>query len=295
MIGWADLIGRAIEFMVERVTGKKLDLTMDDRRKAARQFLRLYHAVLDLEVLLQEVTVELRDLLVEPDPTTSREWMYDVTTTIDETSERFLEATQGLLEVLNIFDPVLAETLCGLEAHKFSFLIIAARGFEPLVEGNDLQRVNYTHPAASVATLDLGADYQWYLDRYPRDLTKPLEWPHGASLNALGQEDIAEDFFTPRDPQSMLRLANLLDEHVKTLTAARKGLATLLRERFTLEDLLALQQPISQFNRIHAMRRMSESLAVPYTRWFAGKPVRRIRTSQQSNEISEATKRDTNE
>ncbi|MGO9211163.1 MAG: hypothetical protein ACLPXM_15265 [Terriglobales bacterium] len=285
LLGWGGLIGRMISFTLEKLAGKKIDLAMDDRRKAARMFLRLYHAVSDLEVLSNEIIVELQAMSAEDNPTVSGEWLRDISIAIDETSERFLEATQKLREILEIFDPVLAITVSGLEAHKFSFLIIAANGFEPITEEQGITAITYTRPSDQLAAFDLMDDYNWFAKRYPLDYTKPIEWPSGVTLSFLQESDIEEDHFKLNDPDSMLRLAGLLGHHSQALTAARLSLASFLRERFTLEDLLAVQKPISQFDRIHAMNRMSDAVAVSYNRWFAGKPVRRIRTRrQESNE-----------
>src|SRR6266481_1741235 len=117
MIGWINLLGRMVVFVVEKLATKKIDLLLDERRKAARQFLRLYHALADLEILTAELIVELRAMVDENDSGVSKEWLTNVATAVDETSQRFLEATLGLHDVLEIFDPALAATVSGLEAH----------------------------------------------------------------------------------------------------------------------------------------------------------------------------------
>jgi hypothetical protein len=80
----------------------------------------------------------------------------------------------------------------------------------------------------------------------------------------------------------MKRLADLLEKHVQSLSSAREGLAALLRQNFKMEDLLAVQAPVTRFDRMHASRRMSDAAHVSYIRFFAGKPVRRIRTPRRS-------------
>ena len=276
MLGWVEYIGRILSFTIEKVAGKKIDLTLDDRRRAARKFLCLYHAVSDLESLSKEVAVELRAMIHENDPTVSREWLRDISTAIDETSQRFLEATQGLLETLKIFDPTLARTVSGLEAHKFSFLLIAAHGFEPIRDKNEITEIEYTQPSDEANALDLTENYNWYATHDLTDPSQPVEWPSGVAQGFVDETDTKSDRVNLRDAESMNRLANLLDHHVQSLSTARESLAKFLQGNFRFEDLLALQQPISQFDRIHTMKRMSASVGIPYVRMFAGKPPRKF-------------------
>jgi hypothetical protein len=280
VIGWIGLIGRAIAFALEKIAGKKIELTMDQRRKAARIFLRLYHAVLDLELLSKELMVELRAMANETDPEISGEWLRNISYAIDETSERFLEATQGIRDVLIIFDPVLARTLSSLEASKFSFLIIAAQGFKPVIsdQGKFIE-ATYTLPPNDLDSFSLIDYYNWYaddLERYPNI----SDWPRG-TIDGFLADDIQQGVFRLKEPESAFLLASLLEQHVKNLAEARELLAQFMRTRFTFEDLLALKEPISRFDRVHAMHRMSDSLSVPYVRWFAGRPPRKIRKSRE--------------
>ena len=221
---------------------------------------------------------ELRDMNQMSDRTSAREWLYEVSIAVDETTQRFLESTQGLRSVLEIFDPVLATTVAGLEANKFSFLLLAAQGFERL-ENHESPEIKYTYPGDRAERFDLAQTYQWYSDRYPLDPTQPTEWPDDVLLSFVAANpDIGSDRLVLSEPDSLLRLAGLVEEHLRSLSAARESLAAFLRERFNLEDLLALQTPVSRYDRIHAMRRMSNAVSTSYVRWFAGKPVRKFQT-----------------
>jgi hypothetical protein len=280
MVGWTGIIGKAIKFILEKIAGKKLDLALDDRRKAARQFYRLYLAVSDLEVLCKELIVELREMTEVGDPSVSAEWLRDISIAIDETSERFLEATLGLTEVLRIFDPLLAQAVSGLEAHKFSFLLIAANGFEPQLENSQIRTIKYTSPGPRESELDFAGTYQWYADHEPLDYSRPIEWPNDVLMNFANENDLAEDRLALAEPESMNRLADLLEKHIESLSAAREGLAGFLRQNFKMEDLLAVQEPIIGFDRIHSNRRMSDAVRVSYLRYFAGRPIRKIRPTK---------------
>lgn len=283
MVGWTGFIGRTISFVLEKITEKKLDLLMDDRRRAARQFYQLYLAVSDLEVLCKELIVELREMTKVNDPTVSAEWLRDISFTVDETSERFLEATQGLTEVLGIFDPVLAKAVSGLEASKFSFLLIAANGFQPQPENGQIQAVKYTSPGPREDELDLSSAYQWHADHQSVDYSRPIEWPDDVLMNLADESDLEEGRLTLAEPESMNRLADLLEKHNESLSSAREGLARFLRQNFKMEDLLAVQEPIARLDRIHVMNRMSDAARISYLRYFAGKPIRKIRAPRTAD------------
>lgn len=281
MIGWTELIGRFISFMVEKLAGKQIDLTMDDRRKAARQFFSLYHSVTDLETLTRELVIELREVSQLSDPAVTKQWLRDVAFTVDETSQRFLESTQGLRRVLEIFDPVLAITLSGLEASKFSFLLEAAVGFSAAGD-NESQEIEYTYPGEKVGQRSLAQSYQWHFF-HPFDPTKQVEWPEGALLDFIEPTAIESDQIRLKDPDSLLRLAALLEKHLQSLSDARTALGDFLRQRFSLEDLLARQMPVAKFDGLHAMHRMSDAACTAHIRWFAGQPVRRFQRPERDD------------
>jgi hypothetical protein len=278
VVGWIEYIGRFINFAVQKITSNKIDLSMDYRRRAARQFLTLYHAVADLEVLSQELTIELRAMTQEQDPSVSREWLRKTSDTVDETSQRFLEATHGLFETLKIFDPVLASTVSGLEAGKFSFLLVAVHGFERLGDDNEL--IQYTQPSDQANSIDLAQNYKWYAEN--DSCTGQIEWPEGVALSFIDTDDTKSDRLDLRDPVSLTRLADLIERHIQSLSAARESLAKFLRENFKFEDVLALQRPIPRFDRTHVMHRMSDSVGIPHMRMFAGKPTRKFPSSRDN-------------
>lgn len=283
MITWSDLIARLINFMLEKVLGKQIELTMDDRRKAARQFLSLYHSVSDLEVLSKEIVAEMRYMSTANDPTIISEWLDNISCTVDETSQRFLESTQGLRSVLQIFDPVLADTLSALEANKFSFLLEAATGFKAHKD-KESQEIEYTYPVVKPGEEVLVQSYEWHSNHFPIDTTRPIEWPDGVLLNFVDPDDVKTGRVRLKDPDSVLQFANLLEQHAQCLADARTALADFLRQRFNIEDLLALKMPATTFDRIHAMHRTSDAVGISYLRWFGGQPIRKFPIPSQVNE-----------
>ncbi len=287
MIGWLGFLAKMLTFTLEKITGKVIDLQMDDRRRAARRFMAVYHVLSDLEVLAKEVIVELKYIVATNDPSIQRDWLREISVAVDETSQRFLEATLGLGEVLRIFDSVLASTVSALEAGKFSFLILAAHGFE--LEGKDAnsEGIKYTYPKPDLESLDLQQYYRWYEEHYPLDATDSLEWPEWVICGYVQEDDVCEDRVVLREPKSADRLLSLLTEHLAKIGVAREQLGEFLRKHFTSQDLLAMRSPVQQFDRLHVMYRMSDAVGTTYTRFFASRPARRIQMQQDDQELAD--------
>lgn len=104
-----------------------------------------------------------------------------------------------------------------------------------------------------------------------------MDWPDDVLWSFVNASyDLDSDKLVLNEPESMLRFADMLDRHVRVFSEARKGLAVFLRERFTVDDLLAVRKPSLRDDRIHSMFRTSDSVRVSYLRWFGEKPVRRF-------------------
>src|SRR5437899_12917891 len=49
VIGWLGFIGKLMQFCVEKIVGKRIDLRLDEKKRAATSFIRLYNSLQDLE------------------------------------------------------------------------------------------------------------------------------------------------------------------------------------------------------------------------------------------------------
>ena len=240
MLGWLGFLAKMLTFTVEKITGKAIELKMDDRRRAARRLMGLYHALLDLEVLTQEISLELKQVVGVEDPAIQAKWVHDVSIAVGETSQRFLEATLGLKEILQIFDPVLASTVSDLEASKFSSLMLAAQGFEPEGKSPNYDGIKYSFPKIELETLDLDQYYLWYKEHYPLDSRTSGSWPNWVIFGYVEESDVREDRVLLTDGHSAGRLISMLTRHLVRIAAARKQLAEFLSKHFTFQDLLAV-------------------------------------------------------
>ncbi|HMJ54624.1 MAG TPA: hypothetical protein VK540_21230 [Polyangiaceae bacterium] len=270
MVGWFGLVSKLLDFTLDKLVGKKLELAMDDKRKAARVFLGMYHALRDLEVLSMEILSEIEVMIREDDPSVSAEWLRNVSLALEGRSELFLDSSYGIRDVLSVIDPALANAVAELEAGKSSFLIMASHGIEPEFEENMVTAVKYTYPKAGVDDFDLEAHYKWYAEHYPLSNSSPVNWPSWALHGFIQRDEVCEDRLVLRDPHSMQRFAALVQHQLRSLSATRDALGAFISERFTLEDLLAVGKVVSAYDPVHSTVRMSEATSIAPGRWRTG-------------------------
>lgn len=276
MIGWSGLIGQLVQYILSKISGKEVDMTAENRRRASRTFLGFYQTLSDLESVVQDTLFVLEKWGEIGEPRARKEWLADLGFAIDETSQRFLESTLGIQEVLEIFDPVLAHTVSDIEAHKGSFLLLASDGFKipPNSPGDE---AIYTVPNVGGQSPDLEERYTWYQEHYPLDFAKSVEWPAWVTFGYIQdiESEVSKETLFINDQTSREHLVQLLKSHQVTLAKARTGLGYFIRRHFTVDDLLAVREPVKTLDPLRRMHRTSEIAAAPYTRFFSGRPIRR--------------------
>lgn len=53
VLAWAGFIGKLLQFCVEKLVGKKLELALDQKRRSAAAFLRMYKSLQGVGIGLQ--------------------------------------------------------------------------------------------------------------------------------------------------------------------------------------------------------------------------------------------------
>src|SRR5262249_12169042 len=108
MIFWVGFIGKLVDLILTKVIGKQVDLKLDERKRAARAFVRLHEAIAQLEnaawefLALAEPVVEGRRSYLWKSP------LRKLAGEADDASRDFGDALAGLLRVIGIYDSALA-------------------------------------------------------------------------------------------------------------------------------------------------------------------------------------------
>jgi hypothetical protein len=121
MLTGLGLIGKLIEFLATKLIGRRIDLSLDDRRRACRAFTELYYCVDRLEEITSIFLNEL-DLLQADSAYNIINEYHNQSDAIESVSRRFLEIKAEVGWALEVFDPTLAAALVQLYQFKYSLL-----------------------------------------------------------------------------------------------------------------------------------------------------------------------------
>ena len=132
LLTWVGFIGRLIELLVVKVAGKKIDLTLDRKKKAAQVFVSLYDAVLFLETVTGQFLRNIQPVVDGRKFRIYSFWIKDLSSEIEDASVRFLSGLNAVLPVIEFYDPNLTALLSEIRHGKSAFLEEMALGGLPL-------------------------------------------------------------------------------------------------------------------------------------------------------------------
>jgi len=113
MMTWGAFLGGMVKFLVEKLLGKKIELALNDRRRAARAFLRLHQLIGELV----ELSIQIEAGLGNPErdwPRSKGAWLFEIDQRASRLSNEFFALSDELMKVLEIYDPTLANALGNL-------------------------------------------------------------------------------------------------------------------------------------------------------------------------------------
>ncbi len=244
MITWAGLAGKLIEFLATKLLGKKLDVALDERKRACRAFLRLHDALYDLEHLTLRVVGILDRVAVAGKPRLYSAWFRGLQDEIKASTSTFIDAAAEVSQVLEVLDPALLLAFGSVHASKGGLIAAASKVFSGQVAQFDvecqassdrLRRISYTVPPKSLMTLDLEELYKSMADKpLPRGM---LGGSSDTLARRLPQKNPVERL-TPIDVSGIQGLSALLSNHLVLVGRAREKLRELIATKFSIEDLL---------------------------------------------------------
>ena len=118
MITWIGFIGKLVDFILEKIISKKIEMSMDTKRKAARTFVHLYDALELLEAAASRFIVVTQPLIDGKQQRIYTAWMKQVAPKVDQASALFLATVKDLQYVLRFYDPSLSEFLADVWRNK---------------------------------------------------------------------------------------------------------------------------------------------------------------------------------
>lgn len=241
MVTWGYLLAKMVITITTKLSIQKINSVFDEKKKAARAFMRLHYAIGELSSLTSRIHQEVgradRD-----DGRVRGAWLHEIDQEISDISNDFFRISDKLQHVLEIYDPTLSQCVSHLYYSKFSLLVTASRCFNVKHHSyGDSEEIRFTFPDNKLLTLDFLEHYEWLKQNKSVDIFN-LDWPHSVLMGIDYENFIDKDVLPERsDPQfedKLIMFRTLLEMHKEQLDKANASLAEFIKKNFPLIDLL---------------------------------------------------------
>lgn len=239
MLTGLGLIGKLVELLATKLIGRKIDLTLDDRRRACRAFTELYYCVDRLEEITSIFLNEL-DVLQGGSAYDIINEYHNQSYSIESVSRRFLELKAELGWTLDIFDPTLAAAVEQLYRFKYSFLYFISNSIElKAQDGKGLQLLAYKDPSSKILKIDMESYYEWVKQHQGKKIDRDaVEWPVNLLWFSEFEEGFTDVVFGVDDLEAAMHFRDVVRTHSEVLADARERLREFLIANFKLEEVL---------------------------------------------------------
>ncbi|HEY9116550.1 MAG TPA: hypothetical protein VIN11_01925 [Roseivirga sp.] len=247
MLTGQGLIGKLVYFLATKLIEKKLDLALDDKKRACRAFVELYYCTDKLEDITNEFLKELKRSKNELQGGGLPNLFALHGRSLDALSSRFLEIGAELHRAVELYDETLADTVDQLFRFKYSFLYFAANSIEILPkEGERNRLLKFPVPSARVLDIDMESYYQWVKTHKDADFSEIYltEWPANVLAYSIFGGDFPEVTIEISDPEAVAQFSSILEEHGKVLSQARQQLREFVKDNFSIEDVLYVSKSL---------------------------------------------------
>jgi len=245
MFVWVGLIGKLVELILSKIVGKRLDLKLDERKRAAKAFLEFHEALAKLEMVAHDFLRAVHPAVVGEKPRLYRAPFDAIARDADAASRAFVDSFRALHQVIRIYDPKLALLLAGISHFKRGMLTSSfteKMKFELLPNPDSVFSVKYSAPSERLMKASLEDSYEAVsqsADQLKADESRVWlrEWPKDILLS-LVEENLIESSIPDNRIAEITAFYEIVAKYAPLLTHAREQLARFLREKFTIEDLL---------------------------------------------------------
>jgi hypothetical protein len=200
MVLWIGFLGKLVELVLTKIVGKQVDLSLDERKRAARTFLRLYEALTELEDVAFSVAAEIERVLTGRRPYLYRNSFIGVAQRGDAASGAFLDLVSDLQHVIQIYDRPLANILETMLEVKGAMLLSAATRMRfEILSNRDGFVLHYSAPSDQLMASDLQTTYSAAQDTYgARQVDRNYQWPANVFLSIV-EDNLVEGRMTDED------------------------------------------------------------------------------------------------
>jgi hypothetical protein len=232
MLTSESLIAKAVTSLIGKVGSSLVNIAGSKRQQSCRYLVKLYYALQSLD----EITARLLQS-VESDPRTSPAsslltFLVQEQDAIEYSTNAFVDLSRDLQRGLALIDPPLHQLCRDLYRGKADFLSCMSFGLRPDFSGSKT-KVVFWIPNERLLATDFDAAYAQSCDVVSAG--KEYYWPSGAFDYMQDCEDVE---VTQGSEEAAMRAIDFIRQHHKSLSEARARLRALLKESFTIEELL---------------------------------------------------------
>ncbi len=241
MIAWAGVVAKLAEYIATKLIGKKIDMTLDKKSRAAKAFLTFHNAFIELDDVLSKTIDLLDNACNRRKPVIFSKELLRLVPKIQEVSKSFLSSLSSTTAAIQIIDPRLSELLKIVASFKGTYFsplakLLLTNKFEVEFTGlHPFKTLSFTKPDSSVLEIDYETYYAMTAD--VTHLLIPASWAQEQLVKAM-QQGISQYEIGPRDYDKARALCIELKEHRQRIAVAREALREFISKTFSIEDLL---------------------------------------------------------
>jgi hypothetical protein len=207
-------------------------LVTSKRRRACRYLVKLYYAIQALDDTTERVLRNIASTASEGLAKAAFRALMEEQDSVEFASNAFVDLSRDLQRGLGLLDPALHQICALIYRGKANFLSVMSTGIRPDFTKSPPQ-FEFWMPKEELLQTDFEAAYRQSAETVKRG--EEYYWPTG-SFEYI--QDTEEIIVTPESDESARRFLAALGQHHQNLKEAREKLRILLKDSFTVEELL---------------------------------------------------------
>jgi hypothetical protein len=231
------LLSKFVELVVGKLIEKRLDLALDEKRRACYSFVELLSILKGFHSIAEGLIEELDRCDLESWVTINFLSIHG--RSVQSLTTRFFALSDDLFLTSDVLDPVLAELFEQVHTFKGSvFYALADSITIPETEPRNYSIV-YRHPSDRVLAIDMESFYRSLQSFRKEEQDRPWIWPAELTEVANWEAAFPSVEFKTDDRGGLNGFVNDLKTQAQLLDRAIEKLRPLIKDNFTLDEVLA--------------------------------------------------------
>lgn len=233
MISGADVVGKIVVFICQKVGGKLVGVPFDKRKKACRSLTKLYFCLQALDDVTQEILTEINEYGDNESAFSIINSFNNHMQEVELATNMFIDLSYELYEGLKIIDPNLACCCSSLYMGKMDFLHFMTNCIKWGHEGGQRK---------IVVKLPKGYQQSVDMDKMYNDVERAIKkgekfyWPSSEFNNFSSDYDDVYIDWSDRDTAKYV--LDEIEKQNELLKKAKEMLRDILKTSFSIEEVL---------------------------------------------------------